>query len=573
MAVQPVPAPADQRPTGGRPLLGSSLVRRGRLTPEGLEQALAEQERSGLPLGQVLVALGLITTRDLAEALAEQHGLDFVDLSEVKLEDEAAAALPESFARRYNALPVRVAGGTLVVAVADPTNILAHDDLRLALGTDLQIVVADAPQLDDVMSRRYDSQPLGAVETFSSAAWRAAESGDDERVDLDESAPAIRFVNDVITRALAHRASDIHFEPQADRLVVRVRVDGVTRELTGIETSMQAGVIARLKVMGGLDIAQKRAPQDGRIGIRVGGQPMDLRIALLPTTYGEQAVVRILQGGAKGPLGLSELGMDADTEAVLRRAIERPYGAIITVGPTGSGKTTTLYAALAVLNEPGRVIVTIEDPVEYQMPGTGQIEIDPPAGLTFARGLRTILRSDPDVILVGEIRDEETARIAMQAATTGHLVLSTLHAQSASSSIVRMKDMGVDPGLLAPSLNCIIAQRLARRLCMKCREAYEPTDLDRQRFNLDRFGNVQQLYRPGGCEACLETGYEGRVALYEAMSVEGEIRRLIDAPTEEIFAAAVQQGMTTLRDSGIHLALAGITSPSEVHRVTGDRML
>jgi type IV pilus assembly protein PilB len=571
MAVQPLPA--DDRPSAGRPLLGSSLVRRGHLTPEGLEQALAEQERSGLPLGQLLVALGLITTRDLGEALAEQHALDFVDLSEAKLEDEALVLLPESVARRYSAVPVKVENGTLVVAVADPTNILAHDDLRLALDTDIQIVVADAAQLEDAMNRRYHRQALGAVETFSSAAWRAAESGDDDRVDLDESAPAIKFVNDVITRALAHRASDIHFEPQADRLVVRVRVDGVTRELTGIETSMQAGVIARLKVMGGLDIAQKRAPQDGRIGIRVGGQPMDLRIALLPTTYGEQAVVRILQGGAKGPLGLSELGMDADTEAVLRRAIERPYGAIITVGPTGSGKTTTLYAALAVLNEPGRVIVTIEDPVEYQMPGTGQIEIDPPAGLTFARGLRTILRSDPDVILVGEIRDEETARIAMQAATTGHLVLSTLHAQSASSSIVRMKDMGVDPGLLAPSLNCIIAQRLARRLCMKCREAYEPTDLDRQRFNLDRFGNVQQLYRPGGCEACLETGYEGRVALYEAMSVEGEIRRLIDAPTEEIFAAAVQQGMTTLRDSGIHLALAGITSPSEVHRVTGDRML
>jgi type IV pilus assembly protein PilB len=571
MAAQPVPA--DDRPSAGRPLLGSSLVRLGRLTSEGLEQALAEKEGSGLPLGQVLVALGLITTRDLAEALAEQHALDFVDLSEAKFEDEALVLLPESVARRYNAVPVKVENGTLVVAVADPTNILAHDDLRLALGTDLQIVVADAAQLEDAMNRRYHAQALGAVETFSSAAWRAAESGDDDPVDLDESAPAIRFVNDVITRALAHRASDIHFEPQANRLVVRVRVDGVTRELTGIETSMQAAVIARLKVMGGLDIAQRRAPQDGRIGIRVGGQPMDLRIALLPTTYGEQAVVRILQGGAKGPLGLSELGMDADTEAVLRRAIERPYGAIITVGPTGSGKTTTLYAALAVLNEPGRVIVTIEDPVEYQMPGAGQIEIDPPAGLTFGRGLRTILRSDPDVILVGEIRDEETARIAMQAATTGHLVLSTLHAQSASSSIVRMKDMGVDPGLLAPSLNCIIAQRLARRLCMKCREAYEPTDLDRQRFNLDAFGNFQHLYRPGGCEACLQTGYEGRVALYEAMSVEGKIRRLIDAPTEEIFAAAVEQGMTTLRDSGIHLALAGITSLSEVHRVTGDRLL
>jgi type IV pilus assembly protein PilB len=232
-----------------------------------------------------------------------------------------------------------------------------------------------------------------------------------------------------------------------------------------------------------------------------------------------------------------------------------------------------LYAALGVLNEPGRVIVTIEDPVEYQMPGAGQIEIDPPAGLTFARGLRTILRSDPDVILVGEIRDEETARITMQAATTGHLVLSTLHAQSASSSIVRLKDMGVDPGLLAPSLNCVVAQRLARRLCVQCREPYAPTDLERQRFDLDSLGHVQHLYRPRGCDTCLQTGFEGRVALYEAMSVEGTIRRLIDAPTEEIFAAAVEQGMTTLRESGLRLAVAGITSLGEVHRVTGDRLL
>jgi type IV pilus assembly protein PilB len=572
MAVQPLPEPADVQPSGGRPLLGASLVRRGHLNTEGLEQALAEQERSRLPLGRVLIGLGLITTRDLAEALAEQHGLAFVDLNETKLDDEAATLLPEGVARRYDAMPVRVENGTLVVAVADPTNILAHDDLRLALGTDMRIVVADAVQLQEAMGRRYRHAALGAVETFSSAAWRADD--DDERVDVDDSAPAIKFVNDVISRALAHRASDIHFEPQSDRLVIRVRVDGVTRELTEVQTSMQAAVIARLKVMGGLDIAQRRAPQDGRVGIKVGGQPMDLRIAVLPTTYGEQAVLRILQGtGAQGALGLSDLGMDQDTEAILRRAIERPYGAIITVGPTGSGKTTTLYAALGVLNDPGRVIVTIEDPVEYQMPGAGQIEIDPPAGLTFARGLRTILRSDPDVILVGEIRDEETARIAMQAATTGHLVLSTLHAQSASSSIVRLKDMGVDPGLLAPSLNCVVAQRLARRLCVRCREPYAPTDLERQRFELDSLGNIEHLYRPRGCETCLQTGFEGRVALYEAMSVEGKIRRLIDAPTEEIFAAAVEQGMTTLRESGIRLALAGITSLGEVHRVTGDRLL
>ena len=570
MAVQPLPDQGADPRTHGRPLLGGFLMRKGQLTAEGLEQALAEQERCRLPLGQVLIGLGLITTRHLAEALADQHGLEFIDLGETTLDAQAVALLPESLAQRYQALPVRIENGTAVVAVADPTNVMAHDDLRLALGTDTRFVVADGDQIEGAISRAYNAR-VGAVETFSSAAWKANEDEDDQIV-IDDQAPAIKFVNDMISKALGHRASDIHFVPQADRLVVKVRIDGVTRELSEAPTSLQAAVLARIKVMGGLDIAQRRMPQDGRIGIKVGGQPMDLRVAVLPTTFGEQAVLRILQGGVKGALTIPELGMDPATEAIVRKAIARPYGAIITVGPTGSGKTTTLYAALDVLNEPENVLVTIEDPVEYQMPGVGQIEIDPSAGLTFARGLRTILRSDPDVILVGEIRDEETARIAMQAATTGHLVLSTLHAQSASSSIVRLKDMGVDPGLLAPSLNCIIAQRLARRLCLECREAYEPGEEARRHLG-EEYRDVHRLYRAKGCEACLQTGYDGRVALYEAMSVEGNIRRLIDASTEEIFAAAVEQGMSTLRESGLRLSVTGVTSLEEARRVTGDRLL
>jgi type IV pilus assembly protein PilB len=568
MAAQPATADVDARQAEGRPLLGGFLVRKGQLTTAGLERALAEQERSGQPLGQVLVGLGLITTRDLAEALAEQHGLDYLDLGATRLDETAVARLPESLAERSQALPVAIEHGTVVVAVADPTNVLAHDDLRLALGTDTRIVIADSGQLKTAIARAYHAQ-VGAVETFSSSMTRTID--DDEPVSVNDLAPAIKFVNDVISKALAHRASDIHFLPEADRLVVRVRVDGVTRKLTEVDTSLQPGVLARLKVMGGLDIAQRRAPQDGRVGIKVGGQPMDLRIAVLPTVFGEQAVLRILHRGHKGALGVSELGMDEETESVLRRAIERPFGAIITVGPTGSGKTTTLYAALDLLNDPGSVLVTIEDPVEYQMPGVAQIEIDPPAGLTFARGLRTILRSDPDVILVGEIRDEETARIAMQAATTGHLVLSTLHAQSASSAIIRLKDMGVDPGLLAPSLNCLVAQRLARRLCLRCREPYDPSEAERRSLELDEHSPSPVLYRPRGCEECLQTGYEGRVALYEALLVEGNIRRLIDASTEEIYAAARGAGMRTLRESGLRLCLAGVTSYEEVRRVAGEK--
>src|SRR5581483_1711457 len=441
---------------GGRMLLGSLLIRNGALTPAALEQALFEKERTGRPLGQVLVDLGLITTRSLAEALAEQHGLEFLDLGTTKLDPRAAATLPEVLARRYQALPVAFDGETLVVAVADPTDLIAHDDLRFAIGASTRIGVADAVQLDAAINRAYAPQEAEPVSLAGSPVPALS----------TEAAPAIRLVDDVIAQGVAERASDIHFEPQVDRLVVRVRVDGVTRELTSIPSAGQAAVIARLKVMGGLDIAQRRVPQDGRVAVNVAGEPMDLRIAVLPTVYGERVVLRILRGSFTGRLDMAELGMNAETQEVVLRAIGRPYGAILACGPTGSGKTTTLYAALDRLNDPGRVIVTIEDPVEYQLPGIAQIEIDPIAGLTFARGLRTILRSDPDVILVGEIRDEETAHIAMQAAATGHLVLSTLHAHSASSAVVRLKDMGVDTGLLAPSINCIIAQRLARRLCL-----------------------------------------------------------------------------------------------------------
>jgi type IV pilus assembly protein PilB len=567
VSVEPAYADSLPAPPVG-PLLGALLLHDGSLTTEALERALFEKERTGRPLGQVLVDLGLITTRRLAEALAQQHHLEFLDLSETDVDGEAAAMLPESVARRYQALPIAVDHGRLLVAVADPTNLFAHDDLRLALGTATRIVVADALELDDAIAEVYRT-PLEEVETFSGASHEVA-VGDVQALSV-EAAPAIKLVNELITRALAARASDVHFEPQVDRLVVRVRVDGVTRELTTIPSSMHAGVIARLKVMGGLDIAQRRVPQDGRVDVLVDGQPMDLRIAVLPTVYGEQVVLRILHGSFKGRLDMAELGMSPEAQEVVRRAVALPYGAILACGPTGSGKTTTLYAALDVLNEPGRVIVTIEDPVEYQVPGIAQIEIDPLAGLTFARGLRTILRSDPDVILVGEIRDEETARIAMQASSTGHLVLTTLHAQSAPSAIVRLRDMGVDTGLFAPSINCILAQRLARRLCRKCREPYCPDAEEQRRFNLDGYSEDLELYRARGCDHCLQTGFQGRVAMYEVMPVEGEIRRLMTGSSEEIFSAAIEQGMTTLRESGLALCLAGTTSLDEIHRVIGDR--
>jgi type II secretory ATPase GspE/PulE/Tfp pilus assembly ATPase PilB-like protein len=335
---------------------------------------------------------------------------------------------------------------------------------------------------------------------------------------------------------------------------------------------MQAGVISRLKIMGSLDIAERRAPQDGRILVRYGDTPVDLRIAVLPTTHGEQVVVRVLHRAA-AVQSVSALGMSPAAEASFVRACGQPYGAVIVCGPTGSGKTTTLYTALQLLNQPGRALMTIEDPVEYQIPGVAQIEVRPRSGLTFARGLRTILRSDPDVLLVGEIRDDETAGIAIQASMTGHLVLTSLHTHNAASSIARLKDMGVDTSLLAASLNCIVAQRLARRLCESCREPYAPSDAE---LELVADGGPITpgliLYRGVGCPRCNGTGFKGRIAMYEVMPIQGRLRTLIEASTEEIFAAAVEQGMRTMKQDGIRLCLEGIASLDEINRVTGDRL-
>ena len=414
----------------------------------------------------------------------------------------------------------------------------------------------------------------------ATSRWRRTRLTEDEEESLEDitegdvtDAPAIKLTNQIIANAIAEGASDIHFEPQPQGMVVRARIDGVMRAVEDVPSSLVAAVTSRLKIMGELDIADRRNAQDGRISIRYDGHPVDLRIAVLPTTFGENVVLRILHR-ASGRLGISDLGLHPDAEAVLMRALKQPYGAILTVGPTGSGKTTTLYAALEFLNDDERSLATIEDPVENQIPGIAQVEVNVRAGLTFASGLRTMLRSDPDVVLIGEVRDEETARIAIQAAMTGHLVLTTLHTHNAAASIARLRDMGVDQSLIATSVNCIVAQRLARRLCVHCREAYYPTIAEQIADGLNGvLAEGEFLYRATGCAECADMGYTGRVALYEVMPISGKIRHLIEASTEEIFAAAVEAGMMTLREDGIRLARAGVTSLEEVHRVTGDRLM
>ena len=554
-----------------RPRIGTLLVRDGLLSAAQLEEALEAKEiEPERRLGEIVVERGWLSSLALAQALAEQHELEFLDVSRAEIDATAAALLPEKFAHRYHALPIRFLDeDSVLVAVSDPTDVVSSDELRLALGLNIELVVAEARALEQVVTRIHRT-PL-EMEVSE------GEDFDDEIQDLDAdidgtNAPAIKLVNAVITRAIDEGASDVHFEPQERNLVVRARIDGVTRKLTTIPRSQQAAVIGRLKIMAGLDIAQRRAPQDGRAAIRFSGRAVDIRVAALPTTHGEQVVLRILHR-ASVRRGLGELGMRPDDEARFSRAIGQPYGAVIACGPTGSGKTTTLYAALDSLNDEGRVLMTIEDPVEYRIEGVNQIEVHPRHGLTFASGLRTILRSDPDVLLVGEIRDEETAKIAIQAAMTGHLVLTTLHTHNAASSIARLKDMGVDPALLATALNCIVAQRLARRLCLECRTPYEAGEAERHELGLPDDGIPAVIYRAVGCPDCAETGYRGRVALYEVMTVQGKVRKAVEASTEETFAAAVEQGMTTLRQDGIRLVVDGISSLDEIRRVTGDRLV
>jgi type IV pilus assembly protein PilB len=550
------------------PAVGSLLLRDGLVTQEELEAALVQHRDSGKRLGEVLVERGSVTRTQIARALAEQHELPFIELAESDVQIDAAILLSEDLARRYVALPVSIEPDeSLLVAVADPTNVMHSDELRLALGRPLRFGVA-APDAIDATIAFIHQQALTLIDEDETEAATVGGVHDVEMGDGDT--PAVSQVNKTIQRALSIGASDIHFTPQPRGMVVRGRVDGVVRELAVIPASQQGAVTSRLKVMGRLDIAERRAPQDGRVAVKSGSQTVDLRMAVLPTKFGEKVTLRVLNQ-ASAPGSLSELTLAQDTEDTLRKAIHQPFGAVLTCGPTGSGKTTTLYAALQELNTPDRTLMTIEDPVEYVTPGVDQVEVNVRAGLTFARGLRTILRSDPDTILVGEIRDEETAQIAIRAAMTGHMVLSTIHTQTAAAAIQRFAEMGIEPGMLASTLTCLVAQRLVRRVCPDCRETYAASA--EEMAELGRAGEQGRiLARGAGCTACGGTGYRGRVGLFEVLPMSEEIRRLVSerASTAEIQKTAVAEGMRTLRDDGVRLCLEGVTTADEVRRVAGD---
>ena len=549
--------------------LGDVLLEAGSVTPADLDSALQEQRRLGGTLGRALVSRGVLTEEQLARALAAQTGLRFVDLTDFPVDVSAVCTVAEAVCRRHSALPVGYEDGRLLVVMADPANVFALDDIRLLTGRDVRALTAVPADVLAAIDRyhRGDSQ----MDELTSALQVHEEQDDLSAVTaIVEDAPIVKFVNLLITQAIGDRASDIHIEPTEKDLRVRFRIDGVLHDVMRSPRTIAAGVTSRLKIMADIDIAERRIPQDGRLSVVANGRRMDLRVATLPTVWGEKVVMRVLDNST-AMLDLADLGFGAQNYATYAQSFVKPYGMILVTGPTGSGKSTTLYATLNIVSKPEVNVITVEDPVEYRLEGINQVQANPKAGLTFAAALRSILRSDPDVVLLGEIRDRETAHIAVEAALTGHLVLSTLHTNDAPSAIVRLTEMGIEPFLVGSALDCVLAQRLARRLCGKCKEAYVPTraSLQQMRVPLSPDEPVPTLFRPVGCSACSRTGYKGRIALHEVMAVSEEIERLAvtRASTLAISKVALAEGMVTLRDDGLSKVLAGHTSMEEILRV------
>lgn len=552
--------------------LAEILLEQGVVNEDQLIAALDIQIKEGTSLGRILVESGALSETQLVAALAAQVGLDFVELDNHQIDRNAVSKVNASVIRRYTALPIGfTADGALQVAMSDPGNVLALDDIRSMTGLAVKPVVATH---DDVL------RAIDRVVRSDSELEDLASSMEDEVEDeldlsklsggVDEDAPIVRYVNLLVTQAITDRASDIHIEPTERDLRVRYRIDGVLHEMQSSSKSIQAGVISRVKILSEIDIAERRKPQDGRMSVTHNGRKIDLRVATLPTVWGEKIVMRILDNST-ATMDLRDLSFSDSNYEKYEESFRKPYGMILVTGPTGSGKSTTLYATLHEVSRPEVNVITVEDPVEYRLDGINQVQVNPRAGLTFASALRSILRSDPDIILLGEIRDHETAQIAIESALTGHLVLSTLHTNDAPSAITRLTEMGIEPFLVGSALDAVVAQRLARRLCGKCKEAYTPSarELENWRYPwIDETGR-QPFYRPVGCTACSGTGYRGRLALHEVMKVTEEIERhaVAGSSAADIQRTAIEQGMTLLRDDGWDKVRQGLTTVEEVFRV------
>ncbi len=558
---------------GGR--IGDILIAEGKITPEQLEEALLLQQEDRREVGQILLSLGYIDKADLAKSLAKRLRLEYLDLTERDIDRGAASLVDQKVVRKHEAMPLRVEGGRLVVAMSDPTNFYALEDLKMISGYPITPVVAVDEEIRRVQNKVF-AMGEGVAEILEEAAEGSIsleEIGEVELGDVGaDHAPIVRLVSSILQQAVAESVSDIHIEPRARQLAVRMRVDGVLREVMSVPLKLQSGVIARLKILAELDIAERRLPQDGRFSVRLGGQKVDIRVATLPTVFGEKVVLRLLDT-ANVQMDLKGLGFGPKVLQRYEDVFRRPYGTILVTGPTGSGKSTTLYATLAELNTPEKNIITVEDPVEYRMAGINQIQVNPKAGLTFASGLRSILRNDPDVVMIGEIRDGETAKISVQAALTGHLVLATLHTNDAPSAVTRLTDMGVEPYLTSSAVDCVIAQRLARRLCERCKRPVEVDEeiLKELDFPFERFSDENggfNYHEAVGCERCGGTGYKGRLGIYEMMVVEEQTRDLVlkRASADEVRREAEEEGMIPLKADGLMKAARGITTIEEVLR-------
>jgi type IV pilus assembly protein PilB len=543
-----------------------ALVEAQCLTPERASEVLARSAETGRSVARVL---GEIAGADALPPFRIPPGLDapFVDLVEWDIDQAAIGMVPEPFGRRHGVLPIGFDGDRLIVATADPTNVIAIDDVRTLTGRDVRLVLAEEASIAEAWVRLASFDR--AAETMLEAA--AEEEEEIHDVDLADEAPIVRAINRIIAQAVQQRASDLHIEPQERDVCIRFRLDGVLHEVMRIPKSLHAGVTSRLKVMADLNIAEKRVPQDGRMTVNVDNKPIDLRMSTVPSVWGEEVILRILDRAAS-LISLEDLGFLGDTLRRYESAFRKPYGAVLVVGPTGSGKSTTLYSTLSVVSDVSKKIITVEDPVEFRLPGLSQIHVNPKAGLTFATALRSILRSDPDVIMVGEIRDTETARIAVEAAMTGHLVFTTLHTNDAPQAMTRLVEMGVEPFLVASAIECVLAQRLARKLCTRCCEGYTPSRELAEECGVPPAEDAT-FYKPVGCNYCAGTGYRGRIALVELMTVSEDIERLTveRKSSDDIRNVALEQGMRSLREDGMIKVRMGITSLEEVLRIVEGR--
>ncbi|HET9120074.1 MAG TPA: ATPase, T2SS/T4P/T4SS family [Solirubrobacterales bacterium] len=561
--------PMSRGHTGG--FITDALVTLGYATAEQVEQAIAASRTAGRRPEEVLLEQGVINSEQLSRATAERYGLDYVDLSLFSVDMGAANLISAASARRHQALPIAFRDEkNLLLAMADPTNLLALDDVQMATGMSCAVAVAPADDIEGLVTK---------ISTMQSAISDAITEGAEEEEELEDGGeitdlragaqdgPVIKLVNSILGQAVAEGASDIHFEPEDGDMRIRFRIDGVLSESARVPKRMVAGVVSRIKIMSELDIAEKRVPQDGRVGVKIDDRRIDLRVTTLPTQTGEGAAIRILdEAGALKTL--DDLGMIGDQRTRFEDSFRQPYGAVLVTGPTGAGKSTTLYAALQELNGVDKHIVTIEDPVEYRLVGVNQIGVHRKAGLTFATGLRSVLRADPDVIMVGEIRDAETARIAIEAALTGHMVLTTLHTNDAPGAVTRLQEMGIESFLTSSAIECVVAQRLARVLCTHCkRRAVVPqASLAESGF---RVGTDLEVFEPLGCPRCHGSGYRGRLGIYSVMVLSERIKEMVVAlaPEQEIGTVAIEEGMLTLRQSGLEKVRAGLTSIEEVARV------